>query len=93
MGRREVRPLLLEDSLGPIRCLTLFPYAPMRIPGDFPEVTVRVLKVTRIAAPKAIPRRVHDRGPRRLGLFHDSVHLGLRVDEVADRKRARSGLR
>jgi hypothetical protein len=69
MGRREVRPLLLEDSLGPIRCLTLFPYAPMRIPGDFPEVTVRVLKVTRIATPKAIPRRVHDLAPAASACF------------------------
>lgn len=45
------------------------------IPSDLPEVANRVLKVSRVAAPKRLLRRFDDASPRAHRLRHDGIDL------------------
>src|SRR5690606_18118512 len=48
---------------------------PLRIPDNFPDMAVRVLKIAGIAAPESVVRRLDDGSTRGGGGRHHSIHL------------------
>lgn len=50
---------------------------PLRVPDDLPEVPVRVLEVTRVAAPERFLGGLHDDGSRQSRLGHHRIYLAL----------------
>src|SRR5688572_14153460 len=59
---------------------------PLRVPGDLPDVAVRILEAAGVTAPERVTRGPDDRCARTLRLVHDRVHFGLRGDVMADRE-------
>ena len=52
-------------------------FQPLRIPDNFPQMVVRILKVTRITAPECIVRSLDDSGPRRERFGHDCIDFSF----------------
>ncbi len=67
-----------------MRNLSLFCGIPWRIPGDLPQMPIRILKVSRIPAPKAVVRRVGDFGSGLLCLLHNRIDRLFGSDVVPD---------
>src|SRR5262245_32117006 len=57
---------------------------PLRIPGDLPQVSVRVLEVAGVTAPEGVTRRLYDDGTRGHRLVHHRIDFGLGSDVVPD---------
>ena len=60
----------------------LIRHVPLGVPGDLPEMTVRVMEVARIFTPEAIVRRISDHCTCLLGLLHHCIDLFSRLDDV-----------
>lgn len=75
---------LPDDLLNGVN--SLLGIGPLGIPSDLPKMVIRILKITRVAAPKSIVRFLHDdrSGIRRL--LHDRIHFCFRGNIVADAK-------
>src|SRR5688500_2224394 len=62
----------------------------IRVPRDLPEMSVRILEVSRVAAPRAVRRWVRDLGARRTRQRDDRVDLFLRTHVVRNLEAGRS---
>jgi hypothetical protein len=58
----------------------------VRVPGHFPEKTVRVREVAAVTAPEYVPRRLDDFCPSALGLLKSSVNFFFRANIVRQAK-------
>src|SRR5690606_24840422 len=69
------------NSEATMRCPTVFrnrhSLGPVRIPDDFPQVSVRVLKVAGVTAPEGMVCRLDDCSPRGRSFCHDCIDFGF----------------
>jgi hypothetical protein len=66
---------LQETTNQPLRKASSICDAPLGVPGDLPEVAVRIMEVARISTPESIVGRIGDDGAGLLGLLHHRIDL------------------
>ena len=55
--------------------------SPLRVPDDFPDMTVGVLKITGVATPKRVLGWFYDDRTGVLGLSHDPIDNSSSMDQ------------
>src|SRR5574341_334155 len=91
-SRRSKRPISPTRYLGthsrvPISGLS----CPLRVPRDLPQMAVRVLKITGVAAPECIASGLDDLCARFTGLCHNRIHFFFASHIMADGELGRAG--
>src|SRR3989338_2927686 len=64
-------PLLARPSRTP--CYALLWDRPLRVPCNFPQVTIGVLEIACVTAPKSVLGRFYDNSPSILSLLHHLI--------------------
>src|SRR5687768_1111188 len=57
-----------------------------RIPRDFPQMSVRILKRSGVTTPKCFVRRIGDRGSGAVGLTDDRIDFRFAANVVSERE-------